>query len=98
MLRQVRGVRTRPHGRTRRLREPVRCRASCSSDPGHVLRPQGGLSGAERAHAAQAAFFVLTVSKPPSARANGLPVKEPVMELLIGFVTTVCISLLIFRK
>ncbi|EPZ87426.1 hypothetical protein BURCENBC7_AP7492 [Burkholderia cenocepacia BC7] len=40
----------------------------------------------------------MTVSKPPSARANGLPVKEPVMELLIGFVTTVCISLLIFRK
>jgi hypothetical protein len=76
----------------------MRCRASRSPDPGHVLRSQGRLTGAEFAHAAQAAFFVSTVSKPPSARASGLPAKEPVMELLIGFVTTVCISLLIFRK
>ncbi|WP_175759584.1 hypothetical protein [Burkholderia ambifaria] len=44
-------------------------------------------------------FLCPTVSKPFSARASGLPAKEPVvMELLIGFVTTVCISLLIFRK
>jgi hypothetical protein len=42
--------------------------------------------------------FVSTVSQPPSVRASGLPAKEPVMELLIGFVTTVCISLLIFRQ
>ncbi|MBY4768180.1 hypothetical protein [Burkholderia ambifaria] len=43
-------------------------------------------------------FLCPTVSKPFSARASGLPAQEPVMELLIGFVTTVCISLLIFRK
>ncbi|MDW9235414.1 hypothetical protein C7S16_5172 [Burkholderia thailandensis] len=52
-------------------------------------------------HAAPRAVlsFYQPVSKPSlPARANGLPAKEPVMELLIGFVTTVCISLLIFRK
>jgi hypothetical protein len=56
------------------------------------------LTRAECAHAAKAALLVPPVSKPASARANGLPAKEPVMEMLIGFVTTVCISLLIFRK
>ncbi|EJO54808.1 hypothetical protein BURMUCF2_2190 [Burkholderia multivorans CF2] len=42
--------------------------------------------------------FVFPVSKPSSAQASGLFAKELDMELLIGFVTTVCISLLIFRK
>lgn len=43
-------------------------------------------------------IFCFSVSKPSSAQASGLFAKELDMELLIGFVTTVCISLLIFRK